>query len=156
MNWIEERKTSNGCLIQISEDNYYQVFNRKGVEIYRSNSAIQKIPQIVFLTGFFKLDHLRLGEVNFVSVKTAKVLIPYQVIESNEIKFLSYPTLTESDMLPVIVFQKQSIKDIQTIQLRGNEVSHVVVEENHPKQDMINLKIRFPNINVLIIKKKLN
>lgn len=154
MNWVDERKTANGCLIQISEDNHYQVFNKKGVEIFRSNSPIQKIPRIVFLTAFFKLDHLRLGEVSFVSVKSAKVLIPYQTTESNEIKFLTYPTLTESDMLPVIVFHKQSSKDIPSIQQKGIEVSHVVVEENHPKSDMINLKIRFPNINVLIIKKK--
>jgi hypothetical protein len=154
MKWVEERKTTNGCIIQISDDNQYQVFNRKGVEIYRSNSPIQKIPRIVFLGAFFKLDHIRLGEINFVSVKSAKVLIPYQTNESNELKFLSYPTLTESDMLPVIVFHKQSSKDIPNIQEKGIDITHAVVEEAHPKPDMINIKIRFPNINVLIIKKK--
>lgn len=158
MSWIEERKTSNGCLIQISKNLDYQVTNKLGLEILKSSkiqSPLQPIPKIVFLGNIFKLDHLRLGEVIFVNVKVGKILIPYQTIGSNELKFLTYINLTSSDTLPVIVYHKQTLKDLMELYESGNQFHNIVVEESQPKNEIINMKIRYPNVNISIIKKKL-
>ena len=156
----EERKTPNGFLVKVRLGKLtYVVFTPKGPEVpkgAKSNSIIVNVPRVVFLGDDFNLSHFRLGELSFVNVKAGKLVIPYQHGGSRDIKTIFLNSGSESDILPVIIYHFNFVKDISQATEKGIEFHHLVADETLQKNDMVTLKIRFPTVNILLLKKKIN
>ncbi len=156
----EERKTPNGYLVKVRLGKLtYVVFTPKGPEVpkgAKSNSIIVTVPKVVFLGDEFNLSHFRLGELSFVNVKAGKLVIPYQHGGSREIKTIFLNSGSESDILPVIIYHYNFVKDISQASEKGIEFNHLVADESLQKNDMVTLKIRYPTVNILLLKKKIN
>ncbi len=156
----EERKTPNGFLVKVRlEKSTYVVFTPKGPEVpkaAKSNSIIVPVPRVVFLGDDFNLTHFRLGELSFVNVKAGKLVIPYQHGGSRDIKSIFLNSGSESDILPVIIYHFNLVREISAATEKGIEIHHIVADEGLLKNDMVTLKIRFPTVNILILKKKIN
>lgn len=156
----EERKTPAGYQVKVRLDKLtYIVFTPKGPEIpkgAKSNSIVVNVPKVVFLGEDFNLSHFRLGELSFVNVKAGKLVIPYQHGNSREIKTIYLNTGSDSDILPVIIYHYSHIKDVIHSAEQGLEFHHIVADEGLMKNDMVTLKIRYPTVNILILKKKIN
>jgi hypothetical protein len=156
----EERKTPNGFLVKVRLGKLtYVVFSPKGPEVpkgAKSNSIIVNVPRVVFLGDDFNLSHFRLGELSFVNVKSGKLVIPYQHGGSREIKTIFLNSGSESDILPLIIYHFNFVKDISAATEKGIEFQHIVADESLQKNDMVTLKIRYPTVNILLLKKKIN
>jgi hypothetical protein len=156
----EERKTPAGFLVKVRLTKLtYVVFTPKGPEVpkgAKNNSIIVPVPRVVFLGDDFNLSHFRLGELSFVNVKSGKLVIPYQHGGSRDIKTIYLNSGSDSDILPVIIFHYNFVKDIMTATEQGIEFHHIVADESLLKNDMVTLKIRYPTVNILILKKKIN
>lgn len=156
----EERKTPSGFLVKVRLTKLtYVVFTPKGPEVpkgAKSNSIIVPVPRVVFLGDDFNLSHFRLGELSFVNVKAGKLVIPYQHGGSRDIKTIFLNSGSESDILPVIISHYNFVKDIIHATEQGTEFHHIVADESLLKNDMVTLKIRYPTVNILILKKKIN
>ncbi len=136
----------------------YVVFSQKGPEVPRgskNNSIIVTVPRIVFLGKEFDLSHFQQGELSFVSVKAGKMVIPYQHGGAKDVKTIFLNSGSASDVLPVIIFHFKSVQEFLAGTEGGNEFHHLVIDEDFPRQDMVSLKIRFPVLNILIIKRKI-
>ncbi|MBE8414610.1 hypothetical protein IQA55_02105, partial [Leptospira borgpetersenii serovar Tarassovi] len=109
----------------------------------------------VFLGSQFNLSHFRLGELSFVNVKQSKLVIPYQHSNSgNEVRTIFLNSGSDCDVLPVVVYHFQNSGDLIRSREEGVEMHHLVLDESYPRQDLITLKIRFPSLNMLIVRKK--
>lgn len=155
---VEERKTPEGFVIRVHRATMtYEVFSKKGPEIPRNaknNSSILKVPRIIFLGSAFNLSHFRLADLIYVNSKQGKLQIPYQYSDNSDIRILFVPTGSDSDVLPIIPYQYNSVREIVHAVEQGVEFQTIIVDESSPKNEMVNLKIRFPNVNVLILRKK--
>lgn len=157
---FEERKTPSGFTVKVNLENFkYEVYTRKGPEIPRgmkTNTSILDVPRIVFLGSAFDVSHFRLRDLNFVNNKDGKMHITYQAQGNSESKTITINSGSESDVLPVILYHFQSAKEVIYESGMGFIFHSLITDESLPKSDMINLKIRIPAINILIIKKKQN
>ncbi|PJE02795.1 MAG: hypothetical protein CK427_06995 [Leptospira sp.] len=156
----EERKTPGGFLIKVRLAKMtYVVFTNDGPEVPRgskSKSIVVPVPRVAFLGSDFNLSHFRLSELSFVNVKAGKLVIPYQHGNSNEIKTIFVATGSASDILPVLV-QHFTTKENLVKECEVSEIFHyLIVDEDLPRTDMVTLKIRFPAMNILVIKKKIS
>ncbi|MCG9875152.1 MAG: hypothetical protein MH321_10235 [Leptospiraceae bacterium] len=156
----EERKTPGGFLIKVRLAKMtYVVFTNDGPEVPRgskSKSIVVPVPRVAFLGSDFNLSHFRLSELSFVNVKAGKLVIPYQHGTSNEIKTIFVATGSASDILPVLV-QHFTTKEDLVKECETSEIFHyLIVDEDLPRTDMVTLKIRFPAMNILVIKKKIS
>ncbi|MCB1192450.1 MAG: hypothetical protein H7A23_19435 [Leptospiraceae bacterium] len=157
----EERKTPAGYLVKVRLNKMtYVVFTPKGPEIpkgAKNNSIIVTVPRVVFLGDDFNLSHFRLGELSFVNVKSGKLVIPYQHGGSRDIKTIFLNSGSESDVLPVVIYHYEDVKEIiGAVEQGGLEFHHIVADENLKRTDMVTLKIRYPSLNILILKKKIS
>ncbi|TGK59269.1 hypothetical protein EHQ27_01320 [Leptospira wolffii] len=155
----EERKTPNGYLVKVRLAKMtYVVFTSKGPEVpkgARNQSIVVPVPRIVFLGEEFDLSHFRLGELSFVNVKQGKLVIPYQHSSSgNEVRTIFLNSGSECDILPVMIYHYSKVEDLLGAREEGVEMHHLVLDEEFPRQDLVALKIRFPSLNMLIIKRK--
>jgi hypothetical protein len=155
---LEERKTPGGYILRVHRATMtYEVISHKGPEIPRhskNNSTIVKIPRIIFLGHSFNLSHFRLTDITYVNAKSGKLHIPYQYEGTADIKIITVPTGSNSDVLPIIPYQYQILKEIVYAAEQGLEFHDIIVDESSPKNEMVNLKIRFPSVNILILRKK--
>ncbi|TGK01741.1 hypothetical protein EHQ53_14760 [Leptospira langatensis] len=155
----EERKTPAGYLVKVRLAKMsYVVFTSKGPEVpkgARNQSIVVPVPRIVFLGEDFDLSHFRLGELSFVNVKQSKLVIPYQHSSSgNEVRTIFLNSGSECDILPVMIYHYNRIEELLQARESGVEMHHLVLDEEFPRQDLVALKIRFPSLNMLIIKRK--
>ncbi len=155
----EERKTPHGFLVKVRLAKMtYVVFTSKGPEVpkgARSQSIVVPVPRIVFLGEDFDLSHFRLSELSFVNVKQGKLVIPYQHSSSgNEVRTIFLNSGSECDILPVIIYHYPNVGAFLGAREEGIEMHHLVLDEEFPRQDLVALKIRFPALNMLIIKRK--
>jgi len=156
----EERKTPEGFLIKVRLSKMtYVVFSPKGPEVpkgAKNNSIVVVVPRVVFLGDDFNISHFRMGDLSFVNVKNGKLMIPYQHGGSKEIKTINLNSGSESDILPVIVYHFHTLKDLASLSEKKIEFQHIVADEGLQRNDMVNLKIRYPLVNILLLKKKMN
>jgi hypothetical protein len=155
----EERKTPGGFLVKVRLAKMtYVVFTDNGPEVPRgakNNSIVVNVPKVAFLGDDFHLTHFRLGELSFVNVKSGKLVIPYQHSSSNEIKTIFLNTGSNSDILPVLIHHFPKKEGLIAAYDKGESFHHLVIDEDIPRSDMVSLKIRYPMMNILVIKKKL-
>jgi hypothetical protein len=155
----EERKTPAGYLVKVRLNKMtYVVFTPKGPEVpkgAKNNSIIVPVPRVVFLGDEFNLTHFRLGDLSFVNVKSSKLVIPYQHGGSRDIKTIFLNSGSESDILPVIIYHFNTVKEVGTLSEQAVEFHHIVADETLQRSDMVSLKIRYPTVNILILKKKI-
>ncbi|MEI7013631.1 hypothetical protein [Leptospira licerasiae] len=155
----EERKTPAGYLVKVRLGKMtYVVFTSKGPEVpkgARNQSIVVPVPRIAFLGEDFDLSHFRLGELSFVNVKQGKLVIPYQHSTSgNEVRTIFLNSGSECDILPVIIYHYDRVESLLRAREEGVEMHHLVLDEEFPRQELVALKIRFPSLNMLIIKRK--
>ncbi|MCE9500438.1 MAG: hypothetical protein K8R21_08065 [Leptospira sp.] len=155
----EEKKTPAGFLIKVRLGKMnYVVFGPSGPEIpkgSKNNSIVVNVPKVVFLGSDFDLSHFHLGELSFVNVKAGKLVIPYQHGGSHDIKTIFLGSGSESDILPVLIYHFMNIKEFMKASEAGGEFNHLVIDEVFSRPDMVNLKIRYHSLNILILKKKI-
>lgn len=155
----EERKTPKGYLVKVRLNKLtYVVFTPKGPEVpkgAKNNSIIVPVPRVVFLGDDFSLSHFRLGELSFVNVKNSKLAIPYQHGGAKDIKYIFLNSGSESDILPVIIYHYNTVREVIKSSEAGNSFHHIVSDEGLHRNDMVTLKIRYPLVNILILKKKI-
>jgi hypothetical protein len=158
-NLYEERKTPAGFLVKVRLSKMtYVVFTNSGPEVPRGSknkSIVVNVPRVAFLGEDFNLSHFRLGELSFVNVKAGKLVIPYQHGFSNEIKTIFVSTGSASDVLPVVIYHFKVKEELISACEKGDSFHHLVVDEEIPRTDMVTLKIRYPAMNMLVIKKKI-
>ncbi|EQA38360.1 hypothetical protein LEP1GSC047_2293 [Leptospira inadai serovar Lyme str. 10] len=155
----EERKTPRGFLVKIKLAKMnYVVFTAKGPEIpkgSKNHSIIVPVPKIAFLGDGFDLSHFRLGELSFVNVTRGKLVIPFQHASTgSEVRSVFLNSGSECDVLPVIILHYRKCEDLLRARAAGIEIHHLVLDENFPREDLISQKIRFPSLNMLIIRSK--
>ncbi|EQA43773.1 hypothetical protein LEP1GSC050_1863 [Leptospira broomii serovar Hurstbridge str. 5399] len=155
----EERKTPRGFLVKIKLAKMnYVVFTPKGPEIpkgSKNHSIIVPVPKIAFLGDGFDLSHFRMGELSFVNVNHGKLIIPFQHVNTgNEVRSVFLNSGSECDILPVIILHYRKSEDLLQARAAGIEIHHLVLDENFPREDLISQKIRFPSLNMLIIRSK--
>jgi hypothetical protein len=159
---IEERKTPAGFRVKVDVNTYeYFVYTQRGtletpkMPDWKPGLPV-KVPRIVFLGGEFVLNHFILGELTFINSRDGKMIIPYQYGESKEPKNILLPAYSDSDIVPILVYHYQSYRDIVKATDMGMVFKHVVVDESLPKGEMVNLKVRYPKVNIFIQKKKVS
>jgi len=155
----EERRTPGGFLIKVRLAKMtYVVFSESGPEVpkgAKNNSIVVTVPKVAFFGEEFRVGHFHLGELAFVNVKAGKMVIPYQHGGSNEIKSIFLGTGSASDALPVVIFHYPTKEDLMRAWESGEHPHFLVVDEDIPRSEMVTLKIRYPQLNILVIKKKL-
>ena len=155
----EERKTPEGFLVKVRLSKMtYVVFTPKGPEVpkgAKNNSIIVPVPRVVFLGEDFNLSHFRMGDLSFVNVKNGKLMIPYQHGGAKEIKTINLNSGSESDILPVIIYHFSNVKDLSSLTEKNIEFQHIVADEGLQRNDMVSLKIRYPYMNIFLLKKKM-
>jgi hypothetical protein len=153
----EERKTPEGFLVKVRLSKMtYVVFTPKGPEVpkgAKNNSIIVPVPRVVFLGEDFNLSHFRMGDLSFVNVKNGKLMIPYQHGGAREIKTINLNSGSESDILPVIIYHFANVKDLSSLTEKNIEFQHIVADEGLQRNDMVSLKIRYPYMNIFLLKK---
>lgn len=158
-NLYEERKTPAGYLVKVRLAKMtYVVFTDSGPEVPRgakNRSIVVNVPKVAFLGEEFNLSHFRIGELSFVNVKSGKLVIPYQHGNSSEIKTIFVSSGSASDVLPVIIHHFNKKEELIHACEGGESFHHLVVDEEIPRTDMVTLKIRYPTMNILVIKKKI-
>lgn len=158
--FIEERKTPAGYRIRVDVSTYeFFVYNEKGkLETPRSSNwkpgTPNKVPRIVFLGLEFGLDHFILGELTFLNTRDGKMIVPYKY--EKEPKTILLPVSTLADVTPAIFYRYGFSKEIVKASETGLEFKHVIVDESLPKSELINLKVRYPKLNVFIQKKRIS
>jgi hypothetical protein len=156
----EERKTPAGFLVKVRLAKMtYVVFSESGPEVpkgAKNNSIVSIVPKVGFFGDDFDLSHFHLGELSFVNVKAGKMVIPYQHGFSNEIKTIYLGTGSQSDVLPVVIQHFKDKDALVSSWENGDQVQFLVVDEEIPRSDMVTFKIRYPNLNILVIKKRIN
>lgn len=156
----EERKTPGGFLVKVRLSKMtYVVFTEAGPEVpkgAKNNSIVSLVPKVGFFGEDFDLSHFHLGELSFVNVKTGKMVIPYQHGFSNEIKTIYLGTGSQSDVLPVVIHHFRNKEELMHSWEKGEQVQYLVVDEEIPRGDMVTFKIRYPSLNILVIKKRIN
>ncbi|EKJ85847.1 hypothetical protein CLV96_3001 [Leptospira meyeri] len=156
----EERKTPAGFLVKVRLSKLtYVVFTDSGPEVpkgARNNSIVVNVPRVGFFGDDFDVSHFHLGELSFVNVKAGKLVIPYQHGFSNEIKTIYLGTGSLSDVLPVVIYHYKNKEDLMAAWERGEQAQFLVVDEEIPRSDMVSFKIRYPSMNILVIKKRIN
>ncbi|WP_411821370.1 hypothetical protein [Leptospira sp. 'Mane'] len=156
----EERKTPGGYLVKVRLSKMtYVVFTDIGPEVpkgSKNNSIVVLVPKVGFFGEDFDLSHFHSGELSFVNVKAGKMVIPYQHGFSNEIKTIFLGTGSQSDALPVIIYHYRNKEELMRAWETGEQVQYLVVDEEIPRSDMVTFKIRYPSLNILVIKKKIN
>ncbi len=159
-NVYEERKTPGGFLVKVRLAKMtYVVFSESGPEVpkgAKNNSIVAIVPKVGFFGEDFDLSHFHLGELSFVNVKAGKLVIPYQHGFSNEIKTIYLGTGSQSDALPVVIQHFKNKDELMHAWERGDQVQFLVVDEEIPRAEMVTFKIRYPSLNILVIKKKIN
>ncbi|MDZ4726382.1 MAG: hypothetical protein SH817_09500 [Leptospira sp.] len=156
----EERKTPGGFLVKVRLSKMtYVVFTESGPEVpkgAKNNSIVSVVPKVGFFGTDFDLSHFHLGELSFVNVKAGKMVIPYQHGFSNEIKTIYLGTGSQSDALPVVIQHFKTKEALMQAWEKGEQVQYLVVDEEIPRSDMVTFKIRYPSLNILVIKKRIN
>ena len=156
----EERRTPKGYLVKVRLAKMtYVVFSEIGPEIPRgakNNSIVVTVPRIAFLGPDFDLSHFYLGELSFVNVRNGKLVIPYQHGNSSEVKTIFLATGSNSDILPVIIYHFKTPEELTKQYDSIGGFQHVILDEDLSRQSMVTLKIRFPNLNILVIKRKIH
>lgn len=156
----EERKTPAGFLVKVRLSKFtYVVFTENGPEVpkgAKNNSIVVNVPKVGFFGEDFDVSHFHLGELSFVNVKAGKMVIPYQHGLSNEIKTIYLGTGSQSDVLPVIIYHYKNKEDLMAAWENGEQAQFLVVDEEIPRSDMVSFKIRYPSMNILVIKKRIN
>lgn len=155
---IEERKTPAGFRIKVDISTYeFFVYAQNGkLETPRNPDwkpgMPNKVPRIVFLGSGFGLEHFILGELTFLNTREGKMVIPYQY--EKEPKTILLPCYTFADIAPALLYKYDLSREIVKATEMGFQFKHVIVDESLPKSEMINLKLRYPNLNIFIQKKK--
>ncbi|TGN19729.1 hypothetical protein [Leptospira idonii] len=156
----EERKTPGGFLVKVRLSKMtYVVFTDHGPEVpkgAKNNSIVAIVPKVGFFGEDFDISHFHLGELSFVNVKAGKMVIPYQHGFSNEIKTIYLGTGSQSDALPVVIYHYRNKEELMRAWESGEQVQFLVVDEEIPRSDMVTFKIRYPSLNILVIKKRIN
>lgn len=156
----EERKTAGGFLVKVRLSKMtYVVFTEDGPEVpkgAKNNSIVAIVPKVGFFGEDFDLSHFHLGELSFVNVKAGKMVIPYQHGFSNEIKTIFLGTGSQSDALPVVIYHFKNKEELMHSWEKGDQVQYLVVDEEIPRSEMVTFKIRYPSLNILVIKKRIN
>lgn len=156
----EERKTPAGFSVKVRLSKMtYVVFSGSGPEVpkgARNNSIVVNVPKVGFFGDEFRVGHFHLSELSFVNVKMGKMVIPYHHGFSNEIKTIFLATGSASDALPVVIYHYKTKEDLMKAWESGEQVHYLVVDEEIPRNEMVTLKIRYPNLNILVIKKKIS
>ena len=154
----EEKTTPKGFLIKIKADkSHYIVFTSSGPEIpknTRGQSINVKIPRVVFIGKSFDVSHFDYGQINYVNVKSSKMAIPYAHGDSREIKSIFLNSGSQSDVLPVIIYYFRDASQLDEKSADGKMYDHVIIDDDFERASMVKLKIRYPRLNILIIKKK--
>lgn len=159
---VEERRTPAGFRVKVDINTYeYFIYNSRGsMEVPKmpewKPGMPTKVPRIVFLGGEFILNHFILGELTFVHSREGKMAIPYQYGDSKEPKNILLPSFSDSDIMPVILYHYESYKDVVKATDMGMVFRHIIVDESFPKGEMVNLKVRYPKVNIFIQKKKVS
>jgi hypothetical protein len=154
---MEERKTQSGYTLKVRPETLdFSVFHPNGTEeLNRNGSNLFYIPRVVFLGNDFDISHLRIADINYLSARQGKIQIPYQHGGSNQVKNIQISTETLSDLVPVQVFQYDSTPNfIKASALVQKGFTHLISDESLPKNDMVSIKIRFPNLSIFIQKRK--
>jgi hypothetical protein len=151
---IEEKVSPEGYKIKVDLNTYYySITNPRGhKEVFSSTQP--KVPRIVFLGDGFNLSHFFLGELVFVNAKDRKLIIPYQFRDSKDLKTILLPSHSESDVMPVILYHYFHYKEVVKATEMGYIFKHIIVDESITKSDLVNLKVRYPQVNIYIQKKK--
>ncbi|MDF3820332.1 hypothetical protein P3G55_10495 [Leptospira sp. 96542] len=156
----EERKTPGGFLVKVRLSKLtYVVFTEAGPEVpkgAKNNSIVVNVPKVGFFGDDFDVSHFHLGELSFVNVKAGKMVIPYQHGFSNEIKTIYLGTGSQSDVLPVVIYHYKNKENLMESWEKGEQAQFLVVDEEIPRSDMVSFKIRYPSMNILVIKKRIN
>jgi len=155
----EEKKTPKGFLIKVRLDKFtYVVFKDSGPEVPRGakdGAIIVNVPFVVFIGESFDLSHFDLNGLNYVNVKSGKMVIPYTHGDSREIKSIFLNSGSDCDILPVVVYYFRTVQDmINLAEKERIRFHHLIIDEDFPRAEMVKLKIRYPLLNILIIKKK--
>jgi hypothetical protein len=153
---IERRVSPQGFTLRVDIKSLtFSVFTPKGQkETYVNLSNDLQVPRVVFLGENFRLQHFITGELSFVNSKDAKMNLPYLYAESIEQKTISIPCFSYADITPVILHHYKTAKEVVHVSQSNRLVfNHIIAEESN-KSDIVNLKIRFPETNIFIIKRK--
>lgn len=156
MDGIEEKKTPKGYVIRIVRDTMrFTITNPAGLTEKMQGSATPvPVPKVVFLGNDFDVSHFPQGDLAYVNSKEGKMSISYQHASSRELKTIHIPVETSSDIVPVIMYHFKEIKEFYAQGVLMALIKHIVIDESFPKNDMVSLKIRYPQVNVFIQKKK--
>ncbi|MDX1961154.1 MAG: hypothetical protein SFU98_21470 [Leptospiraceae bacterium] len=154
---IERRISPQGFTIKVDIRTLtFSVYTPKGLkENYPGlNTADLAVQRVVFLGDSFHLEHFITGELSFVNSKDSKMNIPYLYGGAKEQNTISLPCYTYADITPVILHHYKTAKEIIQI-AQSNQLSFkCIIAEETNKSEIVNLKIRFPQTNIFIIKRK--
>ncbi|MCB1142715.1 MAG: hypothetical protein H7A24_04250 [Leptospiraceae bacterium] len=149
---IVTKKSPKGYSIKVNiEKNLFEIYLPDGS---KENLPENSVNKVLFLGSNFNLKHFYLGEVVYLNAQDKKLHIPYSTTGGFDKKILSIPCPSSSDLFPVILYHYHDSKDAVKASSMGFHFKHIIVDENLPKNEMVTIKVRFPNVNILIQKKK--
>lgn len=156
MDGIEEKKTPKGFTIKIVRETMrFTIVNPSGLtEMIQGTASPVPVPKIVFIGSDFDVSHFPERDLTYINSKEGKMSISYQHASSRELKTIYIPIETSSDIVPVIMYHFKDAKEFNSQGVLMALVKYIVVDDSFPKNDMVSLKIRYPQVNVYIQKKK--
>ncbi len=156
MDGIEEKKTPKGYIIRIVKDTMrFSITNPAGLpELIQGTPIPVPVPKVVFIGSNFDIAHFPHGELTYINSKEGKMIISYQHNTSRDLKIIHIPIETQSDIAPIVMYHFIDMKEFNSQGVLMALIKHIVVDDSFPKNDMVALKIRYPQVNVYIQKKK--
>jgi hypothetical protein len=150
-----EKLTPGKFLLKIRlEKMTYTVFFENKPEIpsdTTEKSIVCRLPHIVFIGENFDIRHYSPG-INYVKVDRKRMLIPYRYGYQKNIRNLSIYTGSNSDLLPVKVSQFMNAKELMEFLQITNHKIIVIIDEDFQRLDLVQMKIKFPKLQIMIVK----
>jgi uncharacterized protein (DUF2164 family) len=157
MDYIEE-KTPKGISIKILKDKWkYLAFDRNGSSIYADKhemKVMHKVLLIAFLGEYFQVHNNYNRELSLIRVSRGKLVIPYDRKGFEKRRYLLMNFEGTLDMVPVRLLGVDTIGNLIRMIESGQYPDYIVVDEYITRNDVVVIKNRCPDIDVVLAEDK--
>ncbi len=152
-----EEKTPKGYTLKIyMSKNQYLAFDRKGGIVYSDLAGVKvmhKIPIIAFLGPLFSVRNKTRPDYTLYKVSKGNIVLPYYIAGDKDRRYFLQETEEQIDMIPVRLLFFKGIRQLILQLDTGFRPDAIIVDHAITQNDIIIIKNRFSNANIIITEK---
>ena len=154
MNVVEE-KTPKGYIVKIfTDDDRYLIFDSRGGSVFKDGKKARpfhNVFKVLFLGPYFKVRNNYSQDLSLVKVSRGNMVLPYQDERESRRRYIFIETDAEIDMVPVKIMHFSNLGQlVKEIKRKEEQPHYIIVDKTISKNDIIVIKNRCPDSNVLL------